>query len=235
MLGREHVIALVGNPNTGKSTVFNRLTGLHQHTGNWPGKTVTLARGRFRWNGRSFSVVDLPGTYSLFAHSMDEEITRDFICLESPDLVIAVTDATCLERNLNLVLQVLEMTPNVVVCLNLMDEARKRQLLVDVNTLQTELGVPVVPCSARLGEGMRDLKNAISAVATKTVPLNPARITYSEAVEEKVDKILPHLNQMDTVYNPRWLALRLLEKDNSLIDRLIEASFNLDNSKTAAP
>jgi Fe2+ transport system protein B len=214
------LVALAGNPNTGKSTVFNALTGLRQHTGNWPGKTVTLAQGQFSWRGLRFTLVDLPGTYSLFPNSPDEEVTRDFICFERPAATVVVADATCLERNLNLVLQVLELTPNVVVCVNLMDEARRLALEVDTGLLARELAVPVVPCAARRGEGLEELKEAILDVATgRTVP-KPRRITYSVEVEAAVAHLMPFLAPLAGRFNPRWLALRLLENDKALLARL---------------
>ena len=145
MAGHDFVVALAGNPNTGKSTVFNALTGLRQHTGNWPGKTVTRAEGGFAAGGRRYKIVDLPGTYSLLSASLDEEVARDFILFGQPDVTVIVVDATCLERNLNLVLQVLEITDRAVVCLNLMDEARRRGLDVDPRRLARDLGVRVVP------------------------------------------------------------------------------------------
>ena len=145
----DFVVALAGNPNVGKSTVFNALTGLRQHTGNWPGKTVTRAEGGFHFGGRTYKLVDLPGTYSLLATSADEEVARDFLLFGRPDVTVVVVDASRLERNLNLVLQVLEITDRVVVCLNLMDEAHRRGLIVDGVTLSGELGVPVAATSAR--------------------------------------------------------------------------------------
>src|SRR5690606_3884507 len=145
------VIALAGNPNTGKSTVFNVLTGLHQHTGNWPGKTVVNAKGQFTYNEKEFILVDLPGTYSIFASSVEEEVARDFLCFGNPDAVIVVVDATCLERNLNLVYQVMELTNNVILCINLIDEARKKNIIIDSKGISEELGIPVVPCAARKG------------------------------------------------------------------------------------
>ena len=153
----DYLVALAGNPNTGKSTVFNALTGLRQHTGNWPGKTVTRAEGVFSLKDRKVKVVDLPGTYSLQAGSTDEEVARDFILFGEPDVTLVVVDATRLERNLNLVLQVLEITDRVVVCLNLMDEARRHGIAVDAARLEKELGVPVVPTSVRRGEGLPEL------------------------------------------------------------------------------
>src|SRR3989339_2138794 len=139
------VIALAGNPNTGKSTVFNYLTGLKQHTGNWPGKTVTRAEGGFEYNEKKFKLVDLPGTYSLLSTSTDEEVARDFILFGQPDVTIVVADATRLERNLNLVLQILEITEKAVVCLNLIDEGKRHGIVVDERALMRALGVPVIP------------------------------------------------------------------------------------------
>jgi ferrous iron transport protein B len=217
-----YTVALAGNPNTGKSTVFNNLTGMKQHTGNWPGKTVMLARGRFRWKGHQFGVVDLPGTYSLFANSPDEEVARDFICFGAPDVVIVVTDATCLERNLNLALQVMEMTSKVVICLNLMDEARKQHLKVDTRALESELGVPVVPCSARQGEGIDELKDAVLAVATRRTCPSPITVTYSQQIEAGIERLLPYLRSLALTHSMRWLALRILDRDDSLIERLVK-------------
>ncbi|MBC7324187.1 MAG: 50S ribosome-binding GTPase, partial [Moorella sp. (in: Bacteria)] len=179
-----YLIALAGNPNAGKSTVFNALTGLRQHTGNWPGKTVLQARGSYSYRGRNYILVDLPGTYSLLASSVEEQVARNFICFTRPDVTVVVVDATCLERNLNLVLQVTETTSRVVVCLNLMDEARRKNIAIDVATLARELGVPVVPAAARSGQGMQELKAMIAGVATGAVRPAPHPVVYDGDIEQ---------------------------------------------------
>jgi ferrous iron transport protein B len=211
----DHVIALAGNPNTGKSTVFNALTGLKQHTGNWPGKTVTRAEGGYQYNNVRYKLVDLPGTYSLLSASQDEEIARDFILFGQPDCTIVVTDATCLERNLNLVLQVLEITDRVVVCVNLMDEARRKGLTVDTRSLSRDLGVPAVPTSARDGEGLSELLNAVAGVidgATLTAPRR-AEGGHTE-LQRAVAELLPLVEELAPgLPNARWVALRLLDGD----------------------
>ncbi len=216
----DFVVALTGNPNTGKSTVFNNLTGLRQHTGNWPGKTVTRAEGGFAYDNKRFKLVDLPGTYSLLSMSTDEEIARDFILFGRPDVTVVVVDATRLERNLNLVLQVLEITDRVVICLNLIDEAKRHGLSVDQRCLARDLGVPVVSTAARYGEGMAELLKNINDVASGTFSCKPHRIKSGsraltraiEMVSEKVQQVFPRLP------NVRWVALRLLEGDQRIID-----------------
>jgi ferrous iron transport protein B len=172
----DYLVALAGNPNVGKSTVFNELTGLRQHTGNWPGKTVVRAEGAFAHEGSRVKVVDLPGTYSLQAGSVDEEVARDFILFGRPDVTVVVVDATRLERNLNLVIQILEITDRVVVFLNLMDEARRHGIGVDAEKLERELGVPVVPGIAREGVGVNELLEAAHEVATGKRRNRPFRI-----------------------------------------------------------
>src|SRR5512145_3208784 len=165
----DRVVALAGNPNTGKSTLFNALTGLKQHTGNWPGKTVTRAEGGFEFNHTRYKLVDLPGTYSLLSASQDEEVARDFLLFGAPDCTIVVADATALERNLNLVLQVLEITDKAVVAVNLMDEAHRKGIEVDVRSLSRDLGVPAVGVIARTGEGLHALLEAVDGVSSGAI------------------------------------------------------------------
>ncbi len=182
---QSYVVALAGNPNTGKSTVFNALTGLRQHTGNWPGKTVARAEGSFTSHGARFKVMDLPGTYSLQAGSVDEEVARDFLLSGEPDVTVIVADATRLERNLNLVLQVAEITSRVVVCVNLMDEAQRHGISLDLAALERELGVPVVGTSARHGEGIRELVEAMERVTSGAVTSTPYRVPGLPAPEQR--------------------------------------------------
>ncbi len=214
----DYLVALAGNPNTGKSTVFNELTGLRQHTGNWPGKTVVRAEGVYSRDGKRVKVVDLPGTYSLQAGSTDEEVARDFVLFGRPDVTVVVVDATQLERNLNLVLQILEITDRVVVCLNLMDEARRHGIAVDPGRLAEELGVPVVPTVARRGEGIPDLLDAIDGVASGSIETRPRRIErHAEQVEQVIERLVPLVEKIyPNLPNSRWLALRLLNADESV-------------------
>lgn len=217
----QYVVALAGNPNVGKSTVFNALTGLRQHTGNWPGKTVDNAQGTFTFRDRPFLMVDLPGTYSILANTIEEQIARDFICFGGPNVVLVVLDATCLERNLNLALQVMEITPNVVVCVNLMDEARKKNITVNTDLLEKELGVPVVATVARSGDGLNELKETMYQVAAGMLESYPRRIAYSEQVENAVQKLLPSIQRLvGNRLNPRWVALRLLDGDRAFIESI---------------
>lgn len=222
MSSYDYVVALAGNPNTGKSTVFNYLTGLKQHTGNWPGKTVTRAEGGLEYNGKKFKLVDLPGTYSLLSTSVDEEVARDFILFGQPDVTVIVMDATRVERNLNLGLQILEITNRVVICLNLIDEARRNKIEVDARTLSKELGVPVVPTAARQGEGMTELLKYIYEVATGSYACKPYRIkSKSKELNDAVDKLSKEIqNEFPNLPNTRWVALRLLEGDQNIIDAI---------------
>ncbi|MBN1313707.1 MAG: 50S ribosome-binding GTPase [Anaerolineae bacterium] len=222
MANFDFVVALSGNPNTGKSTVFNALTGLRQHTGNWPGKTVTRAEGGFEYADHKFKLVDLPGTYSLLAASLDEEVARDFILFGQPDVTIVVVDATRLERNLNLVLQVLEITNRVVVALNMMDEARRHGIRIDVRRLARDLGAPVVPTVARQGEGVPELLQAISEVANGDTIGRPYHVKYDSP---ELQKAVTHLTaKVEAAFpdlpNARWVALRLLDGDERVAEAL---------------
>lgn len=212
------LVALAGNPNTGKSTVFNALTGLRQHTGNWPGKTVVRAEGVFAHEGKRVKIVDLPGTYSLQAGSADEEVARDFILFGRPDVTVVVVDATRLERNLNLVLQILEITDRVVVCLNLTDEARRHGISVDHEALSRELGVPVVPAAARSREGIPDLLREINRMAEGETITQPFRLHSLPADLEKATGELKAAIEetFPGIPNARWVALRLLNADETV-------------------
>lgn len=218
----DYVITLAGNPNTGKSTVFNNLTGLRQHTGNWPGKTVTRAEGAYSYNEKRYKVVDLPGTYSLLSTSVDEEVARDFILFGRPNVTVIVADATRLERNLNLTLQILEITDRAVLCVNLMDEARRNHIEINIRALSRELGIPVIAASARSKQGMQDLLAAIEEVASGKYTCKPRRIKSQPAnlkhaisvIAEKINGVFPDLP------NVNWVALRLLEGDQSIIDAI---------------
>lgn len=232
----DYVVALAGNPNTGKSTVFNALTGLRQHTGNWPGKTVARAEGAFEYSGQRFKLVDLPGTYSLLSTSVDEQIARDFILFGGPDVTVIVVDATRLERNLNLALQVLEITDRAVVCLNLLDEARRHGIKVDERHLARELGVPVVPCSARFGQGLPELLQAVADVAAGKIVCRPQRAKAEAAVlKPALADLLERLKDcLPELPNPRWVAMRLLGGDDSIVAAVRNGDFG-EGSRAAAP
>jgi ferrous iron transport protein B len=217
----DYVVTLAGNPNTGKSTVFNQLTGLRQHVGNWPGKTVARAEGGFEFEGKKYKLVDLPGTYSLLSASTDEEIARDFILFGQPDCTIIVVDATVLERNLNLVLQILEITDRAVLCLNLMDEAQRKGTRVNHKTLAKDLGIPVIPTVARTGHGMPELLRVVAGVAAGRIITQPHRISAKGAAARSVERLVA---QIEAAYpglpNARWVAMRLLEGDKRVEDAI---------------
>lgn len=215
---KDKIIALAGNPNVGKSTVFNNLTGLNQHTGNWPGKTVSNAQGNYIYKNNNFILVDIPGTYSLMASSPEEEVARDFICFGNPDTTIIVVDATCIERNLNLVLQTLEITSKVVVCVNLMDEAKRKKINVNLQELSLQLGVPVIGTSAAKGEGLKELMDAVYKVSFEEINTNPIKIQYEETIEEAIDKIQPKVNALiNNKLNSKWITLKLIDGDKPLL------------------
>lgn len=219
----DKVIALGGNPNVGKSTVFNSLTGLNQHTGNWPGKTVVNARGEYSYKNENFILVDLPGTYSLMANSIEEEIARDFICFGNPNTTVIVVDATCLERNLNLVLQTLEITPNVVVCVNLMDEAKRKNIFINLGELSKELGVPVVGTSAITGKGLEELMDTVYSISFDKIIPNTIEIIYEEVIEKSISQVETILKPiLQDKLNTRWVALKLLDGDETLLNSINE-------------
>ncbi|MCA9884406.1 MAG: 50S ribosome-binding GTPase [Anaerolineae bacterium] len=222
--GADYVIALAGNPNTGKSTVFNALTGLRQHVGNWPGKTVARAEGGFTYHDKTYKLVDLPGTYSLLSTSTDEEIARNFILFGQPSVTIVVVDATRLERNLNLALQILQITDRVVVALNLMDEAKRHGIEIDVRHLSRKLGVPVIPMAARQMQGIPELLDAIDNVARNKVATKPHHIRQQDSQVEYALNTL--VEEIEATYpglpNARWVALRLLDGDESIEQAISE-------------
>jgi len=220
--GFDFVLALAGNPNTGKSTVFNALTGLRQHTGNWPGKTVTRAEGAFEYNQQKFKLIDLPGTYSLLSTSEDEEVARNFILFGKPSVTVIVVDASRLERNLNLVLQILEITNKAVLCLNLIDEAARNNIQINTRILAKDLGIPVVATNARIQEGIPELIQTISDLANDKITCKPRRINnIPDDIEKAVQKLSKALEkEYPTITNSRWIALRLLEGDTQIIESL---------------
>lgn len=220
----DSVIALAGNPNVGKSTVFNLLTGMNQHTGNWTGKTVQNAQGRFERDGKDYILVDIPGTYSILAHSAEEEAARDFICFGGADGAVVVCDATCLERNLNLVIQIIEITPHVMVCVNLLDEARKKRISVDTARLSELLGVPVFGVTARTGEGIDEMTAALCSIG-ETKREDVIRCAYPDEIEAAVSRLSAVLSdKLEGAADERFAALRLLDGDGKLIDGISTAA-----------
>lgn len=201
----ERLVALAGNPNVGKSTIFNALTGMNQHTGNWPGKTVSNAVGHFNTPQNECMLVDIPGMYSLLTHSAEEEVARTFLCSGGAEAVIVVCDATCLERNLNLVLQILELTPRVVVCVNLLDEAARKHIHIDLPRLADILGVPVVGTSVQHPEGLRELARVLDDVLAGDTGRDTCRARYPDAVEQELYGLGAQMHS-----GSRWLAMQLL-------------------------
>lgn len=219
------VIALAGNPNVGKSTVFNSLTGMHQHTGNWPGKTVATAFGEFEWGGETYTLADIPGTYSFMPHSAEEEVARDFICFGNPDAVVVVCDGGALERNLSLVLQAAEITDRLVVCVNLMDEAERNGITVDAEKMSAILGVPVIKTAAGKGRGMKELAAAIAEMCKGCAP-KPCRIRYTDAINSALEKLEPIVRksliqaELQKKISARWITLRMLESDVDALEKV---------------
>lgn len=232
----DHLVALAGNPNTGKSSVFNALTGLRQHVGNWTGKTVNRAEGGYVFQNKRYKLVDLPGTYSLLSASEDEEISRNFLLFGRPDCTVVVVDATALERNLNLVLQVLEITSRAVVCVNLMDEAERKGIKVDVRGLARDLGVPAVATVARTKQGLDQLVSTVAEVISGAIVSRPHRTEPPAQLQEAVNQLVPMIEELAPgLPNARWLAFRLLDGDHRVRQALLSGELReLEAKQTQA-
>lgn len=229
-----YTVALAGNPNVGKSTIFNSLTGMNQHTGNWPGKTVANATGEAKIGGENFLFVDIPGTYSIMSNSEEEEIARDYICFGNPDATIVVVDSTCLERNLNLVFQIMEITDKVIVCVNLLDEAKKKKIKIDLEKLQDLLGVPVVGTIARKRSTLDNLEKVVLQVCQKKIIPKPKQIQYSPEIEECLEELKEKLKEeqeeqenraieevkpiQDNFY--RWISLKMIDGEPTILSSI---------------
>ena len=244
-----YTVALAGNPNVGKSTIFNSLTGMHQHTGNWTGKTVANATGKAIINDKEFTFVDIPGTYSIMSNSEEEEIARDYICFGNPDATVIVVDSTCLERNLNLVYQIMEITDNIIVCVNLLDEAKKKKIKIDLKKLEDLLGVPVVGTIAREKQTLENLKNTIYKVCEGEIKPHTKTVIYEQEIEENLEKIVEKLdtdllvNEYSEIRNIatdieveenkiskklyRWIAIKLIDGEEKIL-KSIQENLELD-------
>lgn len=223
-VAKEITIALTGNPNSGKTTVFNNLTGAHQHVGNWPGKTVERKEGSISYQGHSIKVVDLPGVYSLTAYSLDEVIARNFVIDEKPDVVVNVVDASNLERNLYLAVQLLEMGARLIMALNMMDQAESRGYVIDMPRLSQLFGVPIVPMVASRNRGTDELLMEIVHVVENKVQGAELRLRYDKHLEEELTKLerLVSQSELSQKYSSRWLAIKLLEGDEEIIKKFRE-------------
>jgi len=222
---REITVALVGNPNSGKTTLFNNLTGARQHVGNWPGVTVEKKEGSCSAGGYKVKVIDLPGVYSLTAYSIDEVIARDYIVEEHPDVVVDIVDASNLERNLYLTVQLLEIGANVVVALNMMDSAQSKGHQIDVDALSHHLGVPVVPMVASRNRGTEDLLDAIGKAVDGGAGRKSFDISYGREVDQEIatlEGLISGDGTLASKYPPRWLAIKLLEEDELVMEKLKE-------------
>ena len=239
-----YTVALAGNPNVGKSTIFNSLTGMHQHTGNWTGKTVANATGKSIINDKEFTFVDIPGTYSIMSNSEEEEIARDYICFGNPDATVIVVDSTCLERNLNLVYQIMEITDNIIVCVNLLDEAKKKKIKIDLKKLEDLLGVPVVGTVARDKQTLENLKKTIYKVCEGEIKPYTKTVRYEQEIEENLEKIVEKLdtdllvNEYSEIRNIatdieveenkkskklyRWIAIKLIDGEEKILKSIQE-------------
>jgi len=217
--GKNLTIALAGNANVGKSVIFNQLTGLHQHVGNWPGKTVKRAEGTLSFSGYTIDVVDLPGIYSLSTYSIEERVSREYIAVQHPDVIINVVDASALDRNLFFTMQLLELEPHLIIALNQMDLAKSRGIKIDVDSLSKQLGVPVVPTTATRNEGLQEIVTEAIRIHEENMPTSKP-LLFGEEIESSINEIISELSEVETPYPPRWVAIKLLEGDEE-VERLV--------------
>lgn len=212
------IVCLVGNPNTGKSSIFNSLTGMHQHTGNWSGKTVVNAYGEYTHKGNEYGIIDLPGIYSILSYSQEEEVAREFICFGKYDVLVLVCDMTSLERNLNIFFQMLEINNKIIICLNLYDEAKKKDIHVDVDKMEKMLGVPIIITSTKENIGLDKLKDKINDVIKGKYIFKTLDIKYDDEIENNISEILDKMNDSISFLNRKWIALRLIDSDVSFFE-----------------